>query len=121
MNLTSDLKTVDCANPVESPVINNLEAVLGLKTQAAKEFLRISLANVLLMDRKQIDYGSSNIAKFGASGCLIRMSDKFERLCNLTKSKRRKPANESIQDSYRDLSNYAIIALMCDLGRWPKD
>jgi hypothetical protein len=94
---------------------------LGIKTQAARTFLELSLANVLLMDVKQQDYGSANISKFGAHGCVIRMSDKFERLVHLYKSKRRKPQNESLIDSFRDLSNYAIIATQCELNLWPNE
>lgn len=115
--LKQDLEQVD----LHAVELDKLLASLGIKTKAAREFARISLANTLLMDVKQTDYGSANIAKFGASGCVIRMSDKFERLCNLYRTKRRKPQNESLQDSFRDLSNYAIIALQCDLGLWPKE
>ena len=95
---------------------------LDLKTQAAREFLRVSLANCLLMDRKQQDYGSRNIAKFGTYGCIIRLSDKLERLAHLYRGNRKPRAkNESIIDTLRDIANYANISLLCELGRWPQD
>lgn len=100
---------------------NALFEKLGIETAAAREFFRISLHNLKLFDNKQKDYGSNNISKFGAHGCVIRMSDKFERLCNLYKNKRKRPINESIEDTFRDLSNYAIIALMCEKGTWPSE
>lgn len=95
---------------------------LALKTQHAKEFLRFALANALLMDRKQQDYGPRNISKGGTFGCVLRASDKFERLFTLYQSGRRKRAiNESIEDTFRDISNYMIIALMVEGGKWANE
>jgi len=103
---------------------------LGIKTQAAKEFPNVAVANARLMDRKQQDYGSNNIAKTGLHGCAIRLSDKIERILNLMgisngpklfAGRRPRVKNEALVDSWRDASNYGIIALMVDLGRWPKD
>lgn len=99
-----------------------LDEKLGLKTKAAREFLCLALANVMLMDRKQQDYGSTNISGFGTFGVVVRMNDKMERLKSLyNKGKRRKAVNESIKDTFRDVSNYATIALMVELGRWPNE
>lgn len=94
---------------------------LSIKTNAGREFVRYSLANALLMERKQTDYGPHNISKFGAYGCVLRMSDKLERLIHLFNNRKRKTANESISDSFRDLSNYAIIAMICDDKKWPNE
>lgn len=102
-------------------VYANLLTALGIKTRAGEEALLIALDNIKLLDTKQIDYGSKNISRFGAHGCVVRMSDKFERLVNLYKNKRKRPINESIEDTFRDLSNYAIIALMCEKGVWPNE
>ena len=94
---------------------------LGLQTAAGKVFLRIALENTLLMDSKQQDYGSRNISAFGTHGVIVRMSDKFERLKNLFGKKRRRAVNESVLDTFRDISNYANIALMCELHQWPDE
>lgn len=95
---------------------------LQLKTLAGKEFLRIALENVLLMDRKQCDYGSKNISDFGKFGVLVRMNDKLQRIKNLFGTGKRKRAiNESMQDSFRDISNYAIIFIMLDKEMWPNE
>lgn len=94
---------------------------LGIETVAGREALKIALENVLLLDAKQQDYGSKNISRFSAFGCVVRMSDKFERLINLYNKKRKRAVNESVLDSFRDLSNYAIIALMCETGKWPSE
>ena len=71
---------------------------------------------------KQIDYGPLNIwnAPGGATnGLMVRMSDKLERLKNLI-YKNVKPNNESLEDSFVDIANYAIIALMVQRGVWAK-
>lgn len=64
-----------------------------------------------LLISKQRDYGPKNILKFGEYGCLVRASDKIERLINLLDSKQ-DSENETIEDSWKDLRNYAQIALM---------
>ena len=95
--------------------------VIGLETSAARIFLFHALENALLMDAKQKDYGPHNISKGGTFGCLLRSSDKFERLFNLFNNKRKRAVNESIIDSFRDISNYMIIAIMLEKGQWPKE
>jgi hypothetical protein len=80
-----------------------------------------------MMVRKQHDYGPGNIAAFGELGVLVRLSDKFERLKHLLVTqdatgrvvpRTDAPVNESIEDNYRDLLNYALIALMVRQGLW---
>lgn len=107
-------------SPVDFPV-QRIEEWLGLKTQAGKEFLKIALENAILMDKKQQDYGSKNISGFGVFGVVVRMNDKFERIKNLFGNRRKRAVNESIRDSFRDISNYAIIALMLESGKWPDE
>jgi len=52
------------------------------------------------------------------NGLLVRMGDKFERLKNLFAFKQ-SPEHEPIEDSFKDMANYAIIALMIQRGKWP--
>ena len=80
------------------------------------------LGNLLIS--KQRDYGPGNINNaFGGpmNGLLVRMGDKFERLKNLFIFGNGKPQHESIEDSFKDLANYAIIAMMVQRGKWPKN
>lgn len=112
-----DLDTVEKSSEQVLDVCNRL----GIKTQAARNFVIIALANAQLMDRKQQDYGSRNITKGGVFGCILRASDKFERLFNLYNKRRAKAVNEPIIDSFRDVGNYMIIALMLENGRWPNE
>ena len=76
-----------------------------------------------LLITKQSDYGPGHVNNaFGGpiNGLLVRIGDKFERLKNLYKNKN-VPNHESIQDSFKDMANYAVIALMVERGTWPKN
>lgn len=62
-----------------------------------------------LLDDKRHDYGTDNIRKFGTLGCLIRASDKIERLINL---QNKEPNFESLEDTWKDIAGYAILGLI---------
>ena len=71
---------------------------------------------------KQIDYGPFNVWHSPGgpvNGLMVRMSDKMERLKNLL-YKSIDPNHESISDSFADLANYAVIAIMVERGIWEK-
>jgi hypothetical protein len=75
-----------------------------------------------LLITKQMDYGPGNInnAHGGPiNGLLVRIGDKFERLKNLYRHGST-PKHEPIEDSFKDMANYAVIALMIQRGKWPK-
>jgi hypothetical protein len=79
------------------------------------------VTNILI--KKQADYGPHNIGRApgGAlNGLIVRIHDKISRIMNLT-SNDVDPQNESLRDSYVDLANYALIALMVLDGTWPKE
>lgn len=44
-------------------------------------------------------------------GCLVRMGDKYSRICNLAKDPDNEQVGESIHDTLIDLANYALIAI----------
>lgn len=90
---------------------------VDLQTPQAKAALEIMLDLVKLIDKKQLDYGPGNISAFGELGLLVRCNDKIERMKNLH-SKGLSPKNESMDDSWRDLANYAVIALIVRAGKW---
>lgn len=80
-----------------------------------------AMGNLLIS--KQKDYGPGNINNaYGGplNGLLVRAGDKFERIKNLIGSGKT-PEHESIQDSFIDLANYMIIAMMVTSGKWPKN
>lgn len=78
------------------------------------------LAELLLSKHK--DYGPTNISRApgGAlNGLRVRIHDKIARINNLIDSGKN-PEHESLEDSFKDLANYAIIALMVTRGKWPE-
>jgi hypothetical protein len=67
-----------------------------------------------LYEIKNHDYGDSfgnSIKTFGPIAGVVRISDKFERLKQLTLNKEQK-VNESIEDTLLDLANYSIMLLI---------
>lgn len=75
-----------------------------------------------LLMRKQKDYGPLNIANApgGAlNGLRVRIFDKVSRINNLIDTGA-KPEHESLRDSFIDLANYGLIALMVLDGVWPE-
>jgi hypothetical protein len=79
--------------------------------------------NVELLLRKHLDYGPTNISRAprGAlNGLTVRIHDKTARINHLIDSGAT-PENESLRDSFKDLANYAIIALMVLDGDWPDE
>lgn len=64
-----------------------------------------------LLDQKRQDYGVENIRKFGSYGVLVRVSDKVERLINLS-GKGKEPNFETTEDTWKDIAGYAILALI---------
>lgn len=76
---------------------------------------------VLLQKHK--DYGPLNIALAPGgpiNGLRVRMWDKMARINHLLETGA-KPENESLKDSFLDLANYAIIAMMVLDNEWPSE
>ena len=79
----------------------------------AFEDVTIALRN--LYDAKNRDYGDSfgkSFQEWGMPMACIRLTDKINRLCALTKSGEQRVQNESIEDTLRDLANYSIMTLI---------
>jgi hypothetical protein len=77
-------------------------------------------ANDLLI-KKHKDYGPTNISNAPGgplNGLRVRMHDKQARINHLIDNNL-DPKNESLRDSFLDLANYAIIALMVLDEEWP--
>lgn len=75
--------------------------------------------NLLLS--KHRDYGPKNIANAPGgplNGLRVRIHDKTARINNLIDDQG-DPQHESLRDSFIDLANYAIIALMVIDDKWP--
>jgi hypothetical protein len=73
--------------------------------------------------QKQKDYGPLNISQAPGgpiNGLRVRMHDKLARINHLVDSGAT-PENESLRDSFLDLANYSIIAMMVLDGDWPSE
>lgn len=80
-----------------------------------------ALTNLLI--KKHADYGPKNISQSPGgplNGLRVRMWDKVARINNLIDNGKH-AQNESLEDSFADLANYSIIALMVLKGKWPND
>ena len=95
-----------------SGISSEFEEAVQQKFQYAK--------HVLLSKHK--DYGPKNISESpgGAlNGLRVRMHDKLARINHLIDNGAT-PENESLKDSFLDLANYAIIAMLVLDDEWEK-
>ena len=96
------------------------------------EFLAIQQEQYELFCKKQYDYGPQNIAvgtilktpediKLSLLGIWFRMNDKIERLKTLLmRDDNHAVENESVIDSFSDISNYGVMAKVVAKGKWAK-
>lgn len=98
-------------------------------TAVARELhLETHLSNTInelseLLLSKHKDYGPKNISQApgGAiNGLRVRMHDKLARINNLIDSGAN-PEHESLEDSFKDMANYAIIGLLVLRKQWDND
>lgn len=106
------------------PVKDNLS-----NSAIARELhLEVNLNNTIkelsdLLLSKHKDYGPKNISQApgGAiNGLRVRMHDKLARINNLIDSGAN-PEHESLEDSFKDMANYAIIGLLVLRKQWDND
>ena len=79
------------------------------------------LAELLISKHK--DYGPKNISQSPGgplNGLRVRMWDKLARINNLIETNA-DPKHESLEDSFKDMANYAIIGLLVLQGKWPQE
>lgn len=64
---------------------------------------------------KNADYGNSfgkSLDEFGIIASTVRISDKVNRLINLTKGNKARVKDESLEDTLLDLANYAVMTII---------
>ncbi len=72
-----------------------------------------------LFIKKYQDYGKGNILDTGEVGILFRINDKLNRLKNLL-AHQKKPENEPMDETWRDIAVYAVIAILYRNGWFEK-
>jgi hypothetical protein len=80
-----------------------------------KKFSKIAEELCNLYERKNRAYGNSfsnTYKKLGIVSAVTRLSDKYERLCNLVKEPQIDDLGESIEDTLRDMASYCIMTVM---------
>ena len=84
-----------------------------------------------LFAKKHLDYGMHNVSagtnldtndevEFAMTGLWYRLSDKINRWKNMIISGR-KAQNETLIDTFQDVTNYGIIAQLVKRGMWKND
>ena len=97
--------------------------------ETAKEFKKIQEEQYETFCKKQMDYGPSNISMgtgvgssvnthLSLTALVVRINDKIQRLLNLIVTNKREAQNEPIEDAFKDLSVYGIIAQIVKNGKW---
>ena len=98
---------------LESKKLNADKIITGVgKVQTHIDICR-ELNDIYIAKNK--DYGDSFSKSFKEYGMMmpcIRLEDKLNRLKSITKNKEQKVINESIEDTLKDLANYAIMTLI---------
>lgn len=126
-----DIKRVESINPhqnkpqqyrpqfVKKPISDALVREVHIESHLTN--ITKELTDLLLS--KHRDYGPKNIslAPGGAvNGLRVRMHDKLARINNLVDSGA-DPQHESLEDSFKDMANYAIIGLLVLRGQWDNE
>lgn len=95
------------------------------------EFKKIMQEQYAIFCQKQMNYGPSNIAvgttlstpddvRLSLTGLWFRLQDKISRLKQLIIFNTVDAVGESVEDTYKDLSVYGIIAQIVSRGKWAK-
>ena len=118
--------------PSESEYSDVIKYMEETYPEMTSEFKQIQRDQYELFCKKQYDYGPQNIAvgtilktkediKLSLLGIWFRMNDKIERLKTLLmRDDSHAVENESVIDSFSDISNYGVMAKVVAKGKWAK-
>jgi len=95
----------------------------------SKEFQKVQLEQLALVSRKMLDYGKGNITlggdmskeedrHYSLLGIQIRLTDKTNRLKQLLRNGKNYVEGESIEDTFIDIANYGVIAMLVGRKQW---
>ena len=88
---------------------------LRLAMNNVEHFKKIATELGKLYDRKNKAYGNSfsdTYKKLGIISAVTRISDKFNRLCNIATNPDIDNLGESLEDTLRDMASYCIMTVM---------
>lgn len=84
------------------------------RTETSNKFKPYTDKLAATLQEKNQAYGDSfteSVDKFGKTVIAVRLSDKFNRICNLIKNRKLKENDESLEDTLLDTAGYAILGL----------
>lgn len=84
------------------------------RTETNNKFKSYTDKLAATLQEKNQAYGDSfteSVDKFGKTVIAVRLSDKFNRICNLIKRDELKENDESLEDTLLDMAGYSILAL----------
>lgn len=127
--MENNIPTIQLGN-MDKETASLIEEMEKKYPQMTVKFKELCADQYITFLKKQHDYGPSNIAmgtqlkddvdlKLAMTGLTVRLNDKMSRLLNLVINKGT-PKNESIEDTLKDMSVYAKIALVVLDWKWAK-
>ena len=84
------------------------------RTETSNPFKLYTDKLAATLQEKNQAYGDSfteSVDKFGKTVIAVRLSDKFNRICNLIKRGELKENDESLEDTLLDMAGYSILGL----------
>jgi hypothetical protein len=121
------IKEIDLGRK-EDPIVLEMEAKYPTMTD---DFKRIQREQYELFCRKQSNYGPDNISlgttlereqdrKLSLQGLFFRLNDKINRYKQMIMFGAVDAVGESLEDTFKDISVYGIIAQLVRNGTWGK-
>lgn len=121
------IKEIDLGRQ-EDPIVREMEEKYPTMTN---DFKRIQREQYELFCRKQSNYGPDNISlgttlereqdrKLSLQGLFFRLNDKINRYKQMIMFGSVDAVGESLEDTFKDISVYGIIAQLVRNGTWGK-
>jgi hypothetical protein len=130
-NIKMGIKEIDLGKKSETPKASDVIRIMEERHPILMtEFKKIQQEQYELFAQKQMAYGKGNIMLGGdididedriaaIRGITIRLNDKMQRLLNLVLKGITNPLeNESVSDTFIDMSVYGIISQIVERGKW---
>ena len=121
------IKEIDLGRQ-EDPIVREMEEKYPAMTD---EFKKIQRDQYVLFCRKQKNYGPDNISlgttlereqdrRLSLQGLFFRLNDKINRYKQMIMFGSADAVGESLEDTFKDISVYGIIAQLVQNGKWGK-